>query len=488
MFANAGSKGKTMNLDRRRFVAGAGGAVLALPWLESLAHGQSAERPIRLVVMYHSQGLVRGRWAPATNGGFGSGRISEILEPLDPVKDRVAVFSGIGNPARHTRGGDNHRRSNTTILTNVRPQNDNLAGGPSIEQVASQYIRAETPRRSILLPASASTHGPNVFFSQDGRGNVTPVTRLSWNPRAAAETLFGSINSEEPPERTFADRLLGRKRSLVDSVSENLRALRQDLPAEDRARLDAHAEHVHSLRERLDPAQSITPITCSAPNFNEVPNYDRTVGQGRVDNVTAPAQIDNLVRAFSCDLTRVACLYFNEGHDPRFPWLYGGDTAGVIQGQNGTRYNNWHHMIHDGQSRNPSNNDPGVRNLIRAQQFYAEMYARLLQQLAATEDFDGRNMLDNTLVLWMTEFGHENHGTNEIPVLMGGLDDRLNPGRHVRNEGRAVGDVHNTVLSLLGAPSDTTFGLTGSIRWSDLSDTWAYSNPRPASYSSGRLI
>jgi len=505
-----------MKSSRRRFLYGAGGAVLALPWLESIAGKRASAQvtpPKRLVVMFFAHGLVRTRWMPASTGALpATGNISDLLAPLNGVRDDIVVVSGVGNPTRHLVEGDNHRRTNTTILTNARPQTDALAGGESIDQAAARLLTGDGLRSSVLLPLSAGDGGPAVFFSETG-GVVSPLTRFSSNPRTAAEVLFGSLPSEptEPTEPTdpgespevapptLRERLRGGRSTIVDAVAENLGDLRRRVSVEDRARLDAHAEHLQTLSRRYAPAAGMmpmmpggpggmprAPVVCEAPDYGAIPDVPTARGEAADvrDVETSPAQIDNLVRAFACDITRVGSLYFNTTHAPTFPWLFGGSVTACSEG-----FMNWHDMIHTGQPTG-SDADRGVRNLMTGQSFYMDQLALLIERLRDTPDIDGTSsLLDNTLVVAMSDFGNENHGTYNIPIVLAGMPDQIGAGRHVAAPGQTIGDLFATVLEILGAPEGSTLGLTvGELDWGSMSDRWAWNDGTPPAYYQGSLL
>lgn len=479
-----------MTVDRRRFLVGSCGAVLALPWLDSLmgtAYAQSTPKPPkRLAVVYFSHGLVRTRWMPNRTGPLPtSGPISDLLSPLDDVREHIVVLSGLGNPARHTYEGDNHDCANNTILTNSRPQSLALAGGESIDQAAARLLVGRGQLPSALLPVTPGNYY-TVFFSETG-GVVSPTTAFSPNPRLAAEALFGALPSETTgtpgTPRALRQRLRDGRSSIVDAVAENLRTVKGRLGAEDRQRLEAHAEHLHSLAIRYEGGAPPTRL-CARPDFERIPSIDVEQEEaGRRDDESTPAQIDNIVRAFACDVTRVAALQFNETEDPSFPWLFDGSVA-ACRGSFAT----WHDMIHLGQPTG-ANDDVGVPNLLRGQRFYIEQLAHLVRRLADTPDIDGTSsLLDNTLVLGMTDFGDDSHGSCNIPVVLAGLGGAIQPGRHLALEGRTTGDLFRTVLELLGARSGTTFGLTGPIAWDEMKNRplWT-SSLEPERFDEGPL-
>ena len=482
-----------MKVDRRRFLVGSSGAVLALPWLESLWHraeAQTATPPKRLIVMMHAHGLVKNTWRPGSSSGPlpATGDISSVLAPLNPIRDKILVMSGLGNPARQTKQGDNHRRANTTALTYAIPQSDTLAGGPSIDQVAAQLLAGSSPRASILLPASADKEAQPYFFAKTG-DTISPVSPLQGNPREAANTLFGSLPTSggmaptTPPPMTLEERLKGRRGTIVDAVAKNLTSLRGRLSALDRARLDAHAEHLQVLSQRFRPTSTTPPVaaaTCARPDFNAIPSVAgaKYPTYGEKDNVTTPAQIDNLIRAFACDLTRVGSIIFNVQGDPRFPWYYNGS---MTAGTNG--FADWHAMVHEGQG----NGSAGIPLLTKGFNFYGEMFTRLIQGLAATPDIGGTtSLLDNTLVIWTSDFGDGAvHKVDDIPAILAGLTGKLRTNRHLAlsGTGYTTGDLYATALHLLGAPDNVNFGLTGNLTTNF--DSWCGNFPRPYPFHKG---
>src|SRR5690348_17258715 len=93
------------SLPRRTVLRGLG-AIVALPWLDSMvpAFASAAQRTLRLGAIYAPNGMNMGRWTPATEGT--AFELSPILEPLAPFRDHLLVLSGLSSKEADVRKGD----------------------------------------------------------------------------------------------------------------------------------------------------------------------------------------------------------------------------------------------------------------------------------------------------------------------------------------------------------------------------------------------
>src|SRR5689334_18520572 len=136
-----------MTIDRRRFLLGAGGAMLAIPLLESLtprtARGGGPVPPKRLVIFNHENGRLVGNglpddwWSPGRTTGPLGPTPSRMLAALAPIRDEIVTIDGVDNVVRIASSmADGHIPAQVSILT-CQPQ----AGeewrpiGPSLDYV-----------------------------------------------------------------------------------------------------------------------------------------------------------------------------------------------------------------------------------------------------------------------------------------------------------------------------------------------------------------
>jgi len=472
-------------LDRRRFLLGAGGAVLALPMLEAhaprVAFAQAAAPPQRLVVVLHGHGRVCGgntdsgapedSWSPlkATGALPSTGELSPLLAALGDVRKEIVTVDAVDNLVRHMTGdADGHASAVLSCLTcAVPPAGLVKAAGPSFDYVAGQRLRASASQRSnILFPSSPV---PNFitdserFFGADG----TAPALMNLPPGDAAAALFASVDSgggapPPPTKKTLADRLAARRPSILDAVAKSFMTVRSQVGAADRERLDQHAAFLQSLEAQLSGGGPTVPLqACSPPDVSKIPtpdeyaDHDHDWTRGFEEATMWKYQVENLVQSLACDVTRVAGLQFLLDYCPVFPSEFSG--ASPFDGDN-----NWHASIHDTDLLSR----PWAPDLTTAFQFYNKVFAYLIQRLAAIADTDGSRLLDNTLVVWVSDLGYGSaHHNFNIPVVLSGMGSKFGhgQGRHVVCDGRrSLGDLYAQMLRMLGG-DDQTFGAIGKV-------------------------
>jgi hypothetical protein len=455
-------------LRRRHVLRGAGGIAVALPFLELFGDSRPAQAapgaPRRLVLFFHHQGTILRHWA--TPGSSPADyELGQILSPLEatgpsgtPWKDRCIFVYGVDNKIAPLNLSNGHNSSARTCLTanvysssvdgggNLVPLDQQLdvqghANGPSIDQELARRLQGSHPYASIDL--AVGSPADRVLY----RGKDDPVSGDA-DPQSVFDRYFaGGLESAEELERMRLRRL-----SVLDAVRDNFGSLRKRLGKADRERLDAHAAKISDLEHAIQNARQ-----CEVPVLDPVAGFDFQIDEAE----GARLQLDLLAMAMSCDLAPVGTIAFGNGHAPTWDWI-DDQGANITEG-----YDNWHDMVHMGRNQGDGSvDDPG---LIRGFEWYTEQFVGLLERLDATPEDDG-TMLDNTAVLWMSEFGNgTGHNTNKLHiVLAGNLGADVATGRCL--ELGTGGDYdesdhsHNQVfVSLLNAfgYDDTSFGWQG---------------------------
>lgn len=454
-------------LGRRAFLRGLGGVTVGLPFLNAI-HGKAeaqAQRPKRVVLFFHPQGTLDNRWRPSTTGSLSSAALPYILSPLESVKSHINVLSGIDNVVSPmNRASNGHNGAGRSLFTcqpfvgvkqGQNPDNG-PADGPSFDWSVGPRIQGDAPRPVVNLGSTDQSLGEyTAFWTASGQ-----AANIIGSAQTAISTLFTGVatggGSTPAPTPSREEVFRGRRPSVVDAVLGGYRRLSSRVPSEDRARLDAHMEQIRALETLQGGPGGVAVAGCARPTTSFPSGYNARSSD--YDHLTAPAQLENAVMALACDVTRTISMQFPDYHDPRFPFLFNNDRNRVVQGAR--TYDSFHTMVHEAV---PNSDRTGQDNLALGFRWYMEQLANFVQRLSEIEDGPGQTLLDNTLVVAMSEFGNGGtHSTAALPVVLAGnLGGRLQTGRHLSLNGYTTGDVFTTVQSLL--VNDTTpFGMTGN--------------------------
>ncbi len=433
------------SLRRRGFLRGAGGIVVGLPFLESVSTPAQAggASTTRFVTFMHPQGTIPDLWLPTTTGE--DFEMPEVLLPLTALQAKINILSGIDNGITPLIGGSGHGVSSRTLLTS-QPKVENVSGdelvtaygengpaaGPSIDQVIANRL-GPAPYSSIELAIGGGT-GTGAHYA----GAADPVS-FEPDPVAAFDRLFSDFDPEAP---SSLQQLRAARGSVLDAVGDSFDELQTRVSADDRQRLQAHAEKIRELELSVGTG----PLSCDQPVLDTPDGYDSNSSND--DHVTAPNMIEIAVMALACGLTNVASIAFTAGHTPTFPWL-GLDVPG--------EWGLWHEMVHGARET-----AVGRPIMIEVFQWYAEQFALLASRMDEIDDGDG-TLLDHSVVLWASEFGDgASHSSTNLPFVLAGSGGGAIPtGRHLDYDGHTNGDLFVSILQALGEP-DETFGWPGT--------------------------
>lgn len=409
-------------LSRRAVLRGlAGGAVatVALPALEAMldTHGEALADglplPKRFVTFLFGNGVILGRWTPATTGPGWA--LTDQLAPLAPVKAYCSVLSGFKNkipPITHHEGMAGMWSGHPYVATGAL---ESHFGGPSIDQVAADALAEGTPFRSIEIGVSkrvSTNEGPTMqFLSHRAADQPNPPER---SPRALWQKLFDTPLPDDPVRL--------RRANVLDAVAEDARRLRGRLGAGDRRRLDAHLTSISELQ-----AQILALGACGAVAEPTEENVD--AGGVEPMPAVAAAMTSLLVHAFTCDLSRVASYMLTGGV---------GFTVFSHLGQSEEQ----HLMSHDPATWADALHAGIVWNV--------QQFSNLLQALAAVPEGNG-NLLDRTIAVLGSDCAEGwTHGSFDMPVVIAGRGGGalVHPGVHFRAGGttRNLSDVLLTAL------------------------------------------
>ncbi|MDR2212610.1 MAG: DUF1552 domain-containing protein, partial [Pseudomonadales bacterium] len=190
------------HLSRRALLRGAG-TTLALPFLSAMlpaatSLAQSGAAPkTRFGAIYVPHGATMSRWTPKDSGK--NFTMSEILTPLEPLREKLNVISNLGHPLAYGPGGatGNHNRSSAAWLSGAKAESGAQPRlGVTVDQVIAQQLGQDTPLPSLELmiePASLSCgEGLSCAYRNtiSWQNDISPLPMQN-NPQVVFEQLFG---------------------------------------------------------------------------------------------------------------------------------------------------------------------------------------------------------------------------------------------------------------------------------------------------------
>ncbi len=370
---------------RREFLQGLGLGAFALPFLRTL-EGHAQTTPKRLIVVASPNGTVMDDFFPKGTNVYG-----RILTPLAPLKDKITVLRGLDMLSAYKAPipGD-HQPDYRNMLTGVQASGDGTrfrAEGISIDQHIANGIATRTKFASLQL--GVVNHGYPISH----RGPDRPMVP-NLNPYTTFTTLFAGVTAA-PAE---LERLRRENKSVIDALTAETRALRCALGTEERPKFDSHLESLRELERSLDH-----PIGagCKAPQMGAavaLTDYRQML----------KLQMDIIVAAVACDLSRVFTLMMGNGYTA-FTWV----GAGISY---------THHGISHGSEGVTASIAQRNEWLTQIETWIASQFHYLLTKLDAIAE-PGGTALDNSAVLWAHEQSDGRfHLRKDMPyVLAGGM-------------------------------------------------------------------
>lgn len=401
-------------LDRRTFVRGmlgAGVVSVALPPLDAMmnleqtvfADGGST-RALRYVAWMFGNGFMLKQFEPSSAGP--NWQLSPHLQPLAAVKSYLNLVTGLRNRAKtkitHHEGMTVWSGYTMRDIGQGQGFYSNT-GGPTLDHLISQAIGEQVPISGVHLGASkAQSPADNgtTMHALSSRGYLQPNAPIT-NPSAAWAAVFGSFMGVEPN--------LELRSSILDATKAEVATLSSKLGPADKIRLEAHLDSVAALQAKL---AATIPI-CTLPADPQMTNSEvvNTEQLTRVNELMS----DLITYAFRCDLSRVATMLFLEGAaEPILSEVPGSESS-------------WHGYSHKPQGWTPDS------PFERGQRYMMSRLAYLLEQLQGTVEFDGSNLLDNSIVLMSSDCSDgSNHSVERQPMLVagGGGGHLAHPGVH----------------------------------------------------------
>jgi hypothetical protein len=420
-------------MNRRAFLQ-AGGACLALPFLESRARAEDG--PVYTVIVRQANGVTQGdtvgeedRYWPYEPGALNietlAGATERVLSELAPWADRMIAIKGLDFPfagdfCGHSGGGN---QLLTGAQVSDRPSvNFSLAMGESVDnRIARAFdnfggepLTLYTgPRRNFL----------EEVLSYRGAKDRRAAEDDPWN---AYKRMIGPLDLDE----LVLERQLSVNDLLLDQIHGLLASPK--LSQGDVRRLQLHFDSVREFE-----------LLACRMSEDEEQAMARLSGEGTLDanRITiAKMHMDLIALSFACDHSRAATLQIGDGNDgtrytidgellPSFHWLShriatDGDAGDIIDGAEDK-----HHAI---------------------DRLMAQTFTHLLERL------DENGVLEQSVAILTSDLGNGvSHSYADVPfILVGEGGGQLKTGQFLDYGGISHHLLLTTLCQIAGVTDD----------------------------------
>jgi len=515
-----------------------------VPLLRSIeARAAGGAAPLRLLIIQHPLGTNPGltNWRPAATATTSQFTLPMESAPFAPLQQYMVMVDGVnlitaGTTNDQDGGQNTHEGGFCAMMTGVPTlgmvgQQDHCAGGPSIDQILLQQAPGlggptfpnPTPFGSLQLAADIRSDrdevGPRVlsYLAPIAGPSDPSLARQPLYPETSPLNVYNRLFGGALPSGSNSAQLLAQKLSVITYLQSDLARLKTLVPASEKDRLDAHAGAIAALEATLQttygpptpPANAVcvTPATPAdypdtippaTPPATGIVNLGYSGNQEYDNNSTVytdlggvdyyvpdeptshpyvdlgQTQLRLIKTAFACDLVRVATFMWSAGSS----WV---GFPGTFQGA--TIAGNLVSAPHNPPSHTDPSTDPDTPAwLNQINQFYSASTAAVLQEFATTPDIDGNMLIDNTIIVYLTEVARAwDHNQQNMPlILFGGKNTRLNGGTFLKVTGGALpaqtggtgnrpfndvwlalAPIFGVTMTSLGSPSQYTGPLAG---------------------------
>jgi hypothetical protein len=432
-------------IPRRTMLRGTGAAI-SLPLLDAMipsltaseATPAAASKLRRIGYVYVPMGFNPKEWTPQ---GESLDELPSSLQPLEPIKEQLVVLTGM--ELQNAYPGS-HATSNAAFLSAARAkltESSDYHLGTTADQIAAKQFGHQTQLPSLelsmdLLSTVGQCDNGYACVYQNNLSWSSPTTPLpsEAHPRLVFEALFGEGGSAA--DRADAMR---QRASLLDSVTREIKRLKNNLGSSDRGKVDDYIESIREVERRITTAQRTA-------KDNPLPDLDRPIGVPAAYADHARLMFDLQWLAFRGDITRIVTFQLaREASTRTYPEI------GVPEAH--------HPITHHG------GNPEKLAKVAKVNQYHVSLFAEFLQKLRDTPEADG-SLLDHSVYLYGSGMGDPDaHDHKNLPILIaGGAAGNLNGGRHLSvNPGTPMANLHVTLLNKVGVPLESFGDSNGRV-------------------------
>lgn len=417
-----------MKLNRRIFLRGLGGAVVAAPFLSSMAERAARAQstpvgdPRRLIVMFTHYGCFTNTWFPASSHGA---LTPDVLAPttlkgLAPYADKLLMPRGIGAMNEWIGTGalgqinDPHTQVCGTYFS-CHPVSPNgvIESGQILPNNEQKFEAKPTGRTLDHIAAEQISPSKTPLFMRVGNRPDNPLSGISYSEPGkefagvgAPRQVFNQLTdlfSEGGPVSEDSYRV-ARGKQVLDLVKHDLESLKGQVMS------GADKKKLQDWMDLLSDTTNVVRAECNQSIATELGLTAAALDVSGLPDITAGVQetmMNLAVLTTICDGNRVIFL--------KYPGSYTFSGIGITQEAHGLS----HRQGDAGQGGGAC--VPNVNKMIQTiDTWYADQFGYLVGKLNEFDEGNG-TILDNSAVVYFQEMSDGNsHNLNNMPIIQAG--------------------------------------------------------------------
>jgi len=424
-----------MNINRRTFLRGAGGAALSLPLLECSASDAESETPKRFLALYVGHGFaLQGDWKWYPTLVDDQMQFGKSMAAFNPLAKHITVLQGLEHPQCVNAGGHSTADS---FLTGSNPAAS--VKSSSLDQIAAMTHGHKTRYPSLILGNEGGLGGEGrsntLSYNQFGRG--IPSTN---DLRGLYDAMFNADPALQKKQR----QRMSKDQRRVDRVLDSYREMKRQLGRNDSRKLEHYMQALRDVEKEIERME----FWATTPK-PQVPADALSLNASVKEPAAFIRTMYNLIYlAFKTDSTRYATYMLQSMNSSKW------DNIPIALGLGVT-----HHLL----AHNAVQGGAHLEKLGKYDKFQADLLAEFVTKLADTPEGEG-TMLDNTVVLYGSSNSQTHVNTNYPLMLAGGEKLGLKQGAYhdFGENAQPLSNLYLTLLNALDVPTKQFSDSTGT--------------------------
>jgi hypothetical protein len=407
-------------LARRDLLKYLGVGAACLPLLSAGRAKAATAAQRKMVIIHTSEGYRQQYWKPSAAGPLTM--LPDSLSPLEKHKADLIVMPDLNNVGFGSGASGGHGSYGSTYygLEPGKVSYKKPNGNTFDQEIAANLPKSPSGRPTLPLAvqldrspqSEPSKPASNHCFFLKGQ----PINPILDPYQVYTEIFAGGLPAQpmngmpaSPADQAATEKLMKRKKSILDYVGKNLDAFKMRLGKQDQMAIDQHHESVRELEMQLSSAGGpiATGGKCSKPDGKMIDIKDGAQYPNILD-----AHLSLMVAALSCGITRIAQLQLadSSGNNINFAFVPGVPPKGTGYK---TAFRNYHDLGH-----NPVLGGTDHKRIV--DKWMMLQMAKLVDMMKAVPADDG-TLFSSSVVLFGNHMQDgSNHDGNHLPWISAG--------------------------------------------------------------------